>query len=625
MNFKKNKIIVFFLILIAAFNLWSQTDFQDLFNEGVIHYRNENFDQAKLKFLTIASQPQNNPNITSAYLMLAKTNEKLRNYQDALLYSEKLINEFPKSDYLAEAHFVSAIANYYMGSPANSLQSLAFAIESSNSTQLMQKCELYATQLVQNGIPINSLENVHDHTSWKKSEPLFLLWLARTNYKNGQKANGDKYIDSFLNKFPKHRYAEGAERLKATPIDEISQTVKIGILLPISGLFSAEATDLMRGMAFSLKNRKKSTPEIEIYLKDTKGSAVETVKSTLSLIDQDVNLVIGELESNKSSTVAGVMANSKIPLIIPIATENGLATISANIFQMNNDLETRGAQLAEYAFKNMGLRTFATLAPADEYGNALSDAFSNKIDELGGTILAQQWYYPGTPELKRQFDAIRESGIRYALRDSIAHMKLSVTPQRLDSLCRSIDRYVKRRSEDRTGVVESYNIPVTSIDGLFMPTYEEDIDIVAPQYALSNLSAKVLGGDYWNNGEVLRKQRSYLNGSIFIAGNYFPETDLVYRDFVNKFRQITSASPGVMAIYGYNVMNILIDAVDQGKTSSSEIIEFLENLGNYEGLGSEFTFSKEHHVNQAVNILQFQDGNIYNIESEELRKLLEEK
>jgi len=203
-------------------------------------------------------------------------------------------------------------------------------------------------------------------------------------------------------------------------------------------------------------------------------------------------------------------------------------------------------------------------------------------------------------------------------------MNLPVTPQRLDSLFRSIDRYVKRNSEDRTGVVETYDIPVTSIDGLFMPTYEEDIAIVAPQFALSNLSAKALGGDYWNNGDVLRKQRSYLNGTILIAGNHFTETDLTYRNFVNKFRLSTSASPGVMAIYGYNVMNILIDAIDQGKTSSTDIIEYLEDLNDHQGLGNEFTFSRENHVNQAVNILQFQDGNIYNIESEELRQLLEE-
>lgn len=626
MNHSIKNIQLFFLFQLFLISfVYSQSDFQKIFDEGVIHYRNGNFDQAKLKFMTITTTSENNAFITSGYFMLAKSNEKLKKYRETIVYADNILNQYPESKYIADAHFLKAIAHYKLDNPAKSIQDLSMVIESSNFSELTKKSELYATQMVQNGIQLDQLTDVYNSKKWDKAEPMLLLWLARTCYENGKKSNGDKYANQFLSAFPNHRYAQAAKNLKNTPIDQLSKKIRIGVVLPVTGLFSAEATDLLRGLIFSLKDRKSSSPQIQLFLKDTRGSTAETVKSTLNLLDQDINLLIGELESSNSATIAGLVSTYNIPLLIPVATENGLSTINSMVFQMNNDLETRGIKLAEYAYNNLGLKTFATLAPADEYGHALTDAFLNQVDKLGGSVLSEQWYYPGTPDLKRQFDAIRESGIRFALRDTIINNNLPVTPQRLDSLFRSIDRYVKRNSEDYTGVVETYDIPISTIDGVFMPTYKEDIEIVAPQFVVANLDAKSLGGDYWNDGDVLRKQRNYLNGTVFIAGNYISETDIEYRDFVNRFRLLTSSSPSIMALYGYNIMNLLIDAIDQGKSTTEEFVAFLENQKQYQGLGGKFSFSKDNHSNQSVNILQFQDGNIYDVYSEELKLLLEEK
>ncbi len=598
------------LILFLSASRADTVDAQSLFNEGVINYKNGNFDQAKLKFITLASAPKPNPRITISYLMAAKTYVRLGDYRNAENYAGNIIREYPNSRYRADAHFVIAVSEYYLGNAEEAVRNFALAVEFSRNDDLAKKCELYASRIVQQEISSSNLQDIYDSYPWNKAKPLFMLWLARSYYADGKKQQGDALISEFLASYPQHRFASAARQLRDTPLDAFSTKVRVGVVLPMTGLYSSEATSLLRGMAYALKKRQKSIPGIELLLHDSQGTIPGAVRTTISLLKQNITLMIGELEGNESAAVAGLSAQAKTPLVVPVAIENGIAAISKIIFQANNDLETRGNKLAEYAFQNLGLRTFAILAPADNYGHALADAFSNKIDELGGTIMAQQWYYPGTQDFKNQLNAIREAGFRYAFRDSLIALGLKVTPGRIDSLFHAFDKATIRKSEEHEGLIKTNDIPLNSIDGMFLPIYEEDLDYVAPQLALANINAQLLGGSNWQNADILRKQRRYVNNAIFVSGNFISETDYKYKNFVNDFRMVTSASPTIMSVYGVNVMNLIIKAIDAGNTHPDEIVNYLENVKDYQGIGGKISLDKEKRVNSAVNFLKFQDGNI---------------
>jgi len=604
------------LILPLSASRTDTIDTQALLNEGVINYKNGNFDQAKLKFMTLASAPKPNPRITISYLMLAKTYVRLGDYRDAENYAANLIRDYPNSRYRADAHFIVAISVYHFGDAKQAVKNFALAVEFAQSTDLANKCELYASRIVQQEISSSKLQQIYNSYPWDKAKPLFTLWLVRAYYADGEKDEGDALIADFLASRPQHRFASVARTLRDTPLDAFSTKVRIGIVLPTTGLYSSEANDMLRGMAYALKKRQKSIPKIELLLHDSHGTIPGAVRTTISLLNQDITLLIGELEGNESAAVAGLSAQTKTPLIVPVATENGIASIGSTIFQANNDLETRGNKLAEYAFQDLGLRTYAIFAPADNYGHALADAFSNRIDKLGGTIISQQWYYPGTQDFKHQFNAIREAGFRYAFRDSLIARGLKVTPGRIDSLFHAIDRATIRGTEEHEGLIKTNDIPINSIDGIFLPTYEEDLDYVAPQLALANINAQLLGGSYWQNGDILRKQRRYVNGAIFVSGNFVSETDYKYKNFVNDFRMITSASPTIMSVYGYNVMSLLIKAIDAGNAHADEIARYLENVKNFQGIGGKISLDQEKHVNSAVNFLKFEDGNIIRVQDQ---------
>ena len=83
------------------------------------------------------------------------------------------------------------------------------------------------------------------------------------------------------------------------------------------------------------QQRKTTNPQIELFVNDSKGTIVDAVLTTIDLLDANITLLIGELEGSKSSAVAGLASQSHVPLVVPVATENGINSIGKIIFSLN--------------------------------------------------------------------------------------------------------------------------------------------------------------------------------------------------------------------------------------------------------------------------------------------------
>jgi branched-chain amino acid transport system substrate-binding protein len=608
-----------FLVFIFSFlpGLYSYAEAaepESYFYEGLILFRNGQYEQAKLKFILAVADPQQNRRITASYLMLAKTFLKIGDSGSANKYASLLVQDYPNSRYVGDALATLAESSYQSGDKNEALSQFLSAIEQKESKPLTSYCEKMANQIVDSGVSSGSLEKLLETKKSQVAQSWITLWLARTYYSMGQKDKADEIIDKFLKNKPDARFATAAQKMKLIPTGDLMSPVRIGIILPLNGYFSREAWDMLRGIAFAIKEQEHLEAQVELFVKDSRGTLVGTIDAAKSLFDLGVNLIIGELEGDKSTALAGLCSQANVPLIVPVATENGISSVGPAIFQANNNFETRGKAIADYAVNQLNLQTFATLAPADDYGHSLADAFANRVDSLRGTIIAQQWYYPGTNDFKRQFMAIREAGFRYALRDTLRSRGMATSQEAVQALFEKMDKKAVEKSEDKLGLIESTNIPVTAIDGIFLPIYDDEISLVAPQFALANINTQPLGGDNWLNEDALRRQRNYINGIVFISGHYISEIDPEFRNFQNKFRLATATSPGMMAIYGYDIMHVLALAIEAGNRQSEDIIHYLENMEKTKVLGGEIVFNKTEHVNDAVILLMFKDGNVNRIQ-----------
>ncbi|MBD3374726.1 ABC transporter substrate-binding protein [candidate division KSB1 bacterium] len=594
--------------------LAQQSTPQALFDQSLILYRNGQYEQARINLYQLVALGRENPVITASTFMLAKTLFHLEQNIDAEHYARTLVDQFPDSRYIGYAKFLLARLAYERGEYAQAIETLLMVVESGNP-QLLRASQAFANDILALSIDPGQLEPLLERNLSMQSRNMLQLWIARAYYGRGNLEQGHQKVEALLDSNPGELVSRAAETLASLPPDSLAYPVRFGISLPMSGYFEEEASDFLRGVAYAKSLRDKAVPEIDLIVKDSRGRNVDAAINALDFSPETVSLVIGDLTGSLSATLAGVLTEKGVPLIIPLATDIGITHIGEKVFQANSNLEIRGQNLAQYTIQSLGMKTFATLAPADDYGQALTDAFTSTIDRMGGKIVSQQWYYPGAEDFSRQFYGMREAGLRLALRDSLEQQGLPVTTERMDSLWMALEQKTIQESEERTGLVKTTDIPINSIDGIFLPIYAEDLNVIAPQMALYNINAIPLGGSYWLDEEILNSHRRYINNALFVTGNYVMESNPEYIRFRNEFRLYTGATPGQLAIFGYNLFNLLISAIDTGNTDSDDFVNYLNNVRDYPVLGGSISFVSSNRVNQSVNLFRYRDGILEKIEN----------
>jgi branched-chain amino acid transport system substrate-binding protein len=154
------------------------------------------------------------------------------------------------------------------------------------------------------------------------------------------------------------------------------------------------------------------------------------------------------------------------------------------------------------------------------------------------------------------------------------------------------------------------DIPVTSIDCLFLPVYTEEIKFVAPQFAFANLKAQLLGSEYWNDAEELRKVQQYVEGIVFCSDYFFDEADPEYIKFQNAFRLAMKRVPGVMEYFGLDALGVVLDAIEHKNLTREDIKNYLNNMENFIGLRGPITFKNNNRINSKIKLLTYKNGKI---------------
>ncbi len=408
-------------------------------------------------------------------------------------------------------------------------------------------------------------------------------------------------------------------RTRATELLEIARklqrsNLRVGVILPLTGYFQEEGRSLLRGVQFALMRNRPAQVKVELVVRDSESSLLRAIKEAQELSeDERVVALIGELESDKSIAIGAIAAAKHLPTLVPVSTTTGVASVGNCVFQLNMDLEHRARVLAEYAVNELGYRNFAILAPADEYGIEMADAFAGRVDELGCTVVAQEWYYENAQDLSKQFKKIRKLGFLRFIADTLAAADTSgklPSREQVEAVWRALNDTLKAHADpgDPDNLVDDEDIPVYGIDAIFFPIYAEDIPYVAPQFARFNIRARPLGGSYWYDPEALRTNGRYVDSLVFVSDWYLDEFDPVYRQFRDDFRLRMGASPDRWAAYGYDAMTLILKALSEGATTRGEVKRYLEHVDGVQGIRGLTTFKGGGRVNGAVNLIRYVRG-----------------
>ncbi|APW97464.1 ABC transporter substrate-binding protein [Halobiforma lacisalsi AJ5] len=171
------------------------------------------------------------------------------------------------------------------------------------------------------------------------------------------------------------------------------RTIKLGILLPLSGPRSAVGEDILAAATLPIQ-QVRDDPDLEIEIEyteaDTESDPVTAAQAAASLVDDGYPMVTGPLDSDiVLQATQQVLIPYQITACSPAATTPTLTTLNDGGFVFRTALSdaVQGTVMADVAATDRGVDTAATLYVNNDYGWQLSQAFERAFETThDGTI-----------------------------------------------------------------------------------------------------------------------------------------------------------------------------------------------------------------------------------------------
>jgi len=345
---------------------------------------------------------------------------------------------------------------------------------------------------------------------------------------------------------------EEVDYIKNTLKDKPAGKPVILVLAPLSGSHAELGSYMVQGItlyADSLKNKTQLR-----FIDDLANPAVALKKLKQALAQDSVVAVIGPLLSASAATVAAWMSEKapQIPLITPTATDDGIAEMGKNIFQLNVSQARLAASIAEYAMDCLEINEFAIMAPLGDYGSLMAEEFQRAVERKGGMILAMQNYAEGLPDYQNDFKRLKDR-------------KLDLDVRRIN-MKRGNGNAKKSWFQDAAMTFPAMFIPSTNpADGGSMATH------VIYNFKVEQL----LGSSGWHGTAFLRNAQSHAEGSVFSTAFYSSSGDENFKDFAEKFNSKWQRSPDDSKVAGlsYDAVRIINSVLSSSGSLPSAILQ----------------------------------------------------
>lgn len=393
----------------------------------------------------------------------------------------------------------------------------------------------------------------------------------------GQFGKAQVQADIFRSNFPKSRFDSSVKDFVGRAKEQEKSSVQIGLLAPLSGDAAEIGKKVVQGaqLAFEQYN-SQSGQMIKPVILDTKGNMMENARRTKELIDvHKVPVILGPVLSQDAIVSAAMVLGKSTMMLTPTATEDGIAQLGGNIFQMNVSIGTLARKIASYAMDNLNMKEFAILAPQTEYGLTLANSFKDELKKKNIDVVAEEYFEEGANDFSVQFGELRN---------------------------KLLQRYFEKMSAEKGNVYKGkisrtdsskYSDSTLSVSGLFIPAEAEDVVMLAPQVAFNRIRTQILGSNGWQSKKVIQDGSTYVQGAMISATVEPDQSSKEWMEFKKVFKTRFNYEPDRISALGYDAANLVINAVrESGSDNSSKIAEALSKVHGYQGLSGMVSFDQ---------------------------------
>ncbi|HEV8436599.1 MAG TPA: ABC transporter substrate-binding protein [Methylomirabilota bacterium] len=194
--------------------------------------------------------------------------------------------------------------------------------------------------------------------------------------------------------------------------------IKIGLLAPLSGAFSATGKDMLVGTELYLDEigRQAAGRKIELIVEDTEGTPATALTKARKLVDQDkVHVLTGGLLASTGYALQPFVDGQKIPTTFPVIAADDLTQRKPARWIVRTGWATSQPMhpFGDWVAKTLKYKKVTTIGMDYAFGWETIGGFQRSFEEAGGQIVQKIWtplntndFAPFMAQIKRDSDAV---------------------------------------------------------------------------------------------------------------------------------------------------------------------------------------------------------------------------
>jgi outer membrane PBP1 activator LpoA protein len=261
------------------------------------------------------------------------------------------------------------------------------------------------------------------------------------------------------------------------------KATRIALLLPLQGPFAESAQAIQEGFIaayYQNLTQDQNPPTIRI-VDSSRGDILEIYRQAVS---QGANVIVGPL--NKEAGLQLVQAQAiNTPTILLNNLSNASVSAGENLYQLALSPEDEATAAADKAWQD-GRRKALVVAPANAWGQRVSQAFLNRWQSLGGKIVGEL-FFDDPKQLASQIAQILHVDLSEQrskdLRRTLSVSKLRSIPYRrqdIDMVFLTAKPEIAREIRPLLGFYYAGKIPVYATSHIYggypNPQYDQDLN-----------------------------------------------------------------------------------------------------------------------------------------------------
>jgi branched-chain amino acid transport system substrate-binding protein len=181
-----------------------------------------------------------------------------------------------------------------------------------------------------------------------------------------------------------------------------AEPIRLGAIFGLTGVMAPIAEESVQGLKLAFEQflpKEIGGRPIEVIYEDSSSKPDLAVQKAKKLVERDhVSLIFGPVHGGHAMATTGYLDQVKVPTLTLGTNTGGLILHRKWAWITGGALPQCSYPVGIYTYEGLGYRTGTVLATDREVGHEFIEYFVMAFEGLGGKVIQQQWFPPGTTQ-----------------------------------------------------------------------------------------------------------------------------------------------------------------------------------------------------------------------------------